>query len=217
MIYLSHFLNSKTPCYGGNSSQLKIESVNSISAGQSSNSFHISMSNHVGTHIDFPRHFDNTGRTLSDYAPEELSFSSPQIIDLPCPPEHMISIEDLEGKVSSVTDFLILRTTFEGRRHEETYWKNNPGILPEVGLWMRKSFSSLRAIGFDFISLSCYQKRELGREAHRAFLGPLENHEPILILEDMRLAHIYGPLKQIIIAPLLIESADGVPVTVIAV
>ncbi|HAG91205.1 MAG TPA: hypothetical protein DCL41_05005 [Bdellovibrionales bacterium] len=113
-------------------------------------------------------------------------------------------------------DFLLLRTGFEKRRGEESYWNNNPGFLPEVGFWLREEFPKVRAIGFDFISLTCFQKRELGREAHRAFLNPFKDKPPILIVEDMKLAHAPHTLRRIHLAPLMIENADGAPVTVLA-
>jgi kynurenine formamidase len=73
-------------------------------------------------------------------------------------------------------------------------------------------------IGFDFISLSSYAHRDLGREAHRAFLAELEidgdNKDPILIIEDMDLSKIKICLSKIIVSPLRFEMADGAPVTV---
>ena len=47
-------------------------------------------------------------------------------------------------------------------------------------------------IGFDFISLSSYTHRNLGRKAHRAMLGKMDisgvQLDPILIIEDMDLS-----------------------------
>lgn len=216
MISLSHPLNSVTPCYGGKKESLSIEPLSSIRDGATSNSLKISMTNHVGTHMDFPRHFHENGPTLSDYSAHDLVFSSPCWVDLSCDPEHMISISDLEGKISRESDFILIRTGFEKYRQQDLYWKNNPGFLPEVGFWLREEFEYIRGVGFDFISLTCFQKRELGREAHRAFLSPYQNYSPILIVEDMKLKTVKPPLKKLILAPLLIENADGAPVTALA-
>lgn len=216
MISLSHWLNQQTPCYGGKKNNLQITVSSDIANGATSNSLHLSMSNHVGTHMDFPKHFDGHGKSLSDYSPDDLLFVAPQILNIPLSPEQMVSVADLDGKIHDKTDFVLLRSGFEERRGEDIYWNNNPGFLPEVGFWLRDNFENVRGIGFDFISLTCFQKRELGREAHRAFLSPYKNHAPILIVEDMKLSPITRPLKRLILAPLPVENADGIPIQALA-
>jgi kynurenine formamidase len=66
----------------------------------------------------------------------------------------------------------------------------------------------------DLISVSSYSNRSEGHKAHQAFLKP-EIGNPILLVEDMNL-NIKGPFSKVIIAPLLIEKADGAPCTVLA-
>jgi kynurenine formamidase len=65
----------------------------------------------------------------------------------------------------------------------------------------------------DFISLTAYQHRELGRAAHKAFLG---GEHPILLVEDMDLNQLSSQPKSIVCAPLLMKGADGAPVHIIA-
>ena len=66
----------------------------------------------------------------------------------------------------------------------------------------------------DLISISSYSNRSEGRKAHHAFLNPAEG-EPILLIEDMKL-DVFNLISKVIVAPLRIEKADGVPVTVFA-
>jgi kynurenine formamidase len=66
----------------------------------------------------------------------------------------------------------------------------------------------------DLISVSSYSNREEGRKAHHAFLNPDEG-EIILLIEDMKL-DTDGPFNKVIVAPLLIDNADGAPCTVLA-
>ncbi|MCK5699959.1 MAG: hypothetical protein KAI29_02365, partial [Cyclobacteriaceae bacterium] len=70
----------------------------------------------------------------------------------------------------------------------------------------------LKIVGFDFISLSSYQNRMLGREAHKKFLV---EHD-ILIIEDMNFSGLKGNISQLIALPIMIDQADGGPITVIA-
>ena len=168
MKYLSHLLNENTPLYGNRKENLSIEKLHlQWCRGQ----FFKNTNNHVGTHIDFPKHFDDKGPTLDDYPADFWKFQNIEIVDFPCGEEHLISVADLEGKISENTDFLIIRTGFEKLRYEEAYWKHNPGIDNKVGLWLRENFPQLRVVGFDFISVNCFQKPEIGTISHREFLS----------------------------------------------
>ncbi|HAG91348.1 MAG TPA: hypothetical protein DCL41_05725, partial [Bdellovibrionales bacterium] len=109
MIFLSHWINGKTPCYGGRQENLVIEPSSRMEEGATSNSLKVHLSNHVGTHMDFPRHFDAQGKTLSDYSAIDLSFQAPKLISMELLPEHMISVEDLKDHVDDQMDFLLLR------------------------------------------------------------------------------------------------------------
>ena len=62
------------------------------------------------------------------------------------------------------------------------------------------------------ISLTSKLDRLEGKKAHFSFL--IEND--ILVLEDMDLSNLKETPDRVIIAPLLIEGADGSPCTVIA-
>ena len=90
---------------------------------------------------------------------------------------------------------------------------NYPGFAPILANKLREKFPNLKVIGMDFISLTSYQNRELGREAHRMFLG---GDRPILLVEDMDLSKIMNSPKSISCLPLLINGLDGSPVTIIA-
>ncbi len=215
MIFLSHLIDNDTPTYG-NSSGIKISRATCMDDGDTANSLSIKMNNHIGTHIDLPKHFDNNGKVLEQYPACEWVFNNVQLINIPLKKEEMLSVSHLEKKLKENIEVLIIKTGFEKFRHQESYWKNNPGVLPEVGTWLRNNFKSIKIIGFDFISLTCFQKREIGRTAHRAFLESNKNNEPIRIIEDMKLSEIDTNPKKLIVLPLMIKSADGVPVNIIA-
>jgi kynurenine formamidase len=113
----------------------------------------------------------------------------------------------------------LIKTGFSRFRNdrEETYIFHNPGLAPDLGQWIRTN-TKIRMIGFDFISLSSYAHRGLGREAHLAFLASHgyegKGIDPVLIMEDMDLSKIIESPKQILVSPLRFERADGAPITV---
>jgi len=215
-IYLSHFLDSTTPAYSGGETFQSI-GLKSIEHGDTCNTARWIMPNHIGTHIDFPRHFIEGGKSFSDYTPEFWILNAVHLIDVsPVAPssriaEDLLNIESIEAN----TDILIIKTGFGEQRDNECYRNAGPVFMPELADALRKQCPGIRLMGFDTISLSSWSDRELGRIAHRAFLC---HSWPILLLEDMDLLQVGNNTKfhKVIISPLCVSNADASPCTVLA-
>ena len=211
-VLLSQYIHNKTPQYGG-ASEISIRRRTAITNGDSSNSQLISMPNHVGTHIDFPRHFSTDGKNINAYASDHWFFETPHLLDYPAHDQEIIDLSrEILDSIPPQTDILLIRTGFQKYRGTKKYWNNNPGLDPGLASKLRSQCAGIRAVGFDFISLSSYQSRMIGREAHREFLV---RHD-ILVIEDMDLSDIPPVVKSVVALPLLIDQADGVPITVVA-
>jgi len=218
MRYLSYMLDSAVPVYGSpESARVEIRALKSLSAGDTCRTFRIGMENHWGTHIDSPAHFFEDAPSLCDYPPEHWFFSSPQVIEIPIGENALIGMRELDGMVSDGADMLLIRTGFHRFRGQRKYGVNNPGVKSEVGRWLRRNYGTVRAIGFDFVSLSSYSHRQEGREAHRAFLDPRGDGRPVLVIEDMDLSGDLRRLKGVWAVPILIRGTDSAPCTVIGV
>ena len=214
IIWLSHPLSPETPAYGGGEG-MRIEPITQIAAGDTANTSRYVLPNHLGTHVDAPRHFFGSGPSLTDYPPEFWVFENPLLVDVPGDDGYLIGPKDVEEAISSEIDLLLLRTGYEKFRGESRYWEQNPGVGPELGIWLREMFPNARAIGMDVISVTSRHHRHEGRIAHRALLDPNRSGSPVLPVEDMGLAHVVGPLGRVIIAPLRVWATDGGPCTVI--
>ena len=213
-ILLSHILDENTPSYGGRD-KLIIEQSSKITEGGSANSSKWTFTNnHLGTHIDVPRHFFDSGKTITDYSPRDWIFKKIQIIDVPCEKANLIGIAEIEHKIESYIDLLLIRTGYENYRSMDKYWNDNPGLTPELGFWLRENFQSIRAVGFDFISLTSWKYRDIGKKAHKVFLNPKGSNQPIGIIEDMKLTNLKENIKEIIVAPLFVKKSNGSPVTI---
>ena len=211
-VYLSYYINNRTPQYGGDDA-IAILQRSSIADGDSSNSKQISMPNHVGTHIDFPRHFSIDGKTLNDYPADFWTFDNPFVLDYNAADEEIIDLnESILESIPSGTDILFINTGFQKNRGTKKYWNNNPGLSPDLAFKLRERCSNLKIVGFDFISLSSYQNRILGREAHKEFL--VKNN--ILVIEDMNFTNLQKGVSLVVALPFMIDQADGGPITVIA-
>jgi arylformamidase len=215
IVLLSHSLNEQTPLYGG-AKGISIEQKSRIGEESSSNTQVWHFPNHSGTHIDAPRHFIEEGSTLTDYPASFWVFERPQILDVPCTPGELITEEQVRDRIMDGTDLLLLRTGFEKHRGEALYWENNPGLGPGLGVFLREHHPSIRVVGLDAVSVSRWQDRPTGRIAHKAFLGYDTPGEPVLLIEDMKLAECPAVLSRVVVAPLLVDETDGGPVTVFA-
>lgn len=218
LIFLSHLISETSPGYGGKQG-FKRTKTRSILAGDSANQEEWQLSGHFGTHIDTPYHFFENGKNLSEYSAQDLVFNKVEIVSHNAQPNEIIQPKCFES-ISSTCDLVLLKTGFESQRQNEIYWKQNPGLAPEVGVFLKSQKKSVKAIGFDFISLTSFENRELGRIAHKQFLNNDNSTQAkdssILIIEDMALAGLTQSPVRVIIAPLRVDHADGAPVTVIA-
>ena len=206
-IFLSHFLEESTPVYGGIPDTISLSRISSISKGDTANSSKISLPIHAGTHLDFPFHFNNNGKSSSDYPADFWIFN--RVGYLNC------SIEEVPnklGQLPSDIELLILKTGFGEKRNEEVYWKSQPVIPASYASLFRSHFPDLRVFGFDLISLTSKLDRPEGKKAHLAFLVK----EEILILEDMKLSELELAPDNVIISPLQLKNVDGTPCTVIS-
>lgn len=209
-IYLSHFISEETPLYGGQSN-IRIKKDLRISSGDPANTLLIEIPNHVSTHIDLPKHFSNVGKSLSDYNPSFWFFQNVSVLKVNASPGETIDLTPRLQEVRRDTDLLLVKTGFQKYRHEKMYWENNPGLAPKSAGELRKRCPQLKAVGIDFISVSTPAREDIGLQAHRAFL--VEND--ILLLEDINLESVDSRLQKVYLFPLLIQDADGVPVTAI--
>lgn len=205
--YLSYFLDRSTPVYGGEEGAFDFEKTKSIARGDTANNLLLRFPNHIGTHIDFPKHFNNNGKICIDYPPEYWIFNKVGFLNC--------SIEDVPDNLHYLPvniELLILKTGFSLKRGQREYWAEQPVIPAALAGVFRRSFPKLRIFGFDLLSLTSKLDRVEGKKAHIEFL--IENN--ILVLEDMDLSSLTSTPDSVIVAPLQVAEADGVPCTVIS-
>lgn len=212
--FLSYPLCESAPSYGAKH-KFRAYKESDISKGDIANSFKFETSVHMGTHIDFPKHFFDDGKSALDFGASFFVFEKPLFVRLE--PKSKIVKEELIEVLSDILDEgydILLADTASWRfRDKEEYWSQNYGFDPSLAGFIRDRFNGVRVFGFDSISVSSYTNRELGRAAHRSFLDPAH---PILLLEDMDFSAASGKnLKSVTVSPLRVDGADGALCTVI--
>ncbi len=219
MIFLSHTLRDDTIGYGGKPG-FTAEQVRDIDCGDTANTMSFSLSNHIGTHIDAPKHFFADAPGVDDYDADWWTFRHVCVADVDgVGSGDLVEPRHLEGAdLRPETDLVLIRTGWEAVRHAEDrdeqvrYGAAGPGLSAELADWLRER-TAVRAVGVDFVSVSSFLRRLDGRAAHRAFLDPTK---PILLIEDMTLRALSGHPSFVTVAPLRVDGADGAPVTVFA-
>jgi hypothetical protein len=204
---LSFFLEPNTPNYGGEKDTVKLSPSRSIVLGHTSNNHYFQFPGHINTHIDFPKHFSANGKTLNDYAPSFWVFNNVELIQC-----DINNFEKEISKLNASTEMVIYKSGFGKYRGEDRYWAEQPVIPAAFASILKAKCPNLRVFGFDMISLTSQLDKSEGKKAHIAFL--LESD--ILVVEDMNLTEIKQSPSRVIIAPLLIKNADGVPCNILA-
>jgi len=218
MIRLSYTLDTDTPVYG-NGAGFELQADRSMAGGDSCNTAVMTLPNHIGTHVDCPRHFDEQGMTVEAFESGSWYCHNIQLIRCDLAAEELCTVSKLQDSLDQMegwkpdADAVLLVTGWGSRRSHADYWEHPPGITAEVAIWIRKTFPKLRYFGCDLISISSYVNREAGREAHRVFLC---ESPPVLILEDMDFSELpdNDSLDNLLISPIIIRGLDGAPCTV---
>jgi len=211
-IFLSHVLDDETPLYGGARGWECIKDKE-IQKGDSCNTTLLRLPGHAGTHVDAPLHFINGGKSLEEYSAENWVFKHPVLVFFEPEKGGIITPGDINISKSDQTDMILFCTSFERFRHDKIFWKENPGIAPETAEYLLGQCPNLKIIGMNFISISSFKHRDIGRLSHKAFL-----QKGIRIIEDMHLLALQpgDNIKRVIVLPLRVMDGDGAPCTVIA-
>jgi arylformamidase len=208
--FLSYQLGEKTPSYGNGISFTRVIDK-CIDHGASCNQMTFTMSNHLGTHLDCPYHFDATGFKVTDYSADFWFCQDVSLVET-SPEDILIDLEKYKNQIKPTSELVIIKTGYCHRRNEEAYWKANPGVAATSADFLRSHCPNIKFLGMDVISLTSYLNREEGKKAHQAFLQKKE--KSILLVEDMDLRKLTSAPSKVLISPLIMTEADGGPVTV---
>ena len=219
LISFSHHLSETTPFYKALRAP-RLERLYDLSKGDACNSFYLTTSNHAGTHVDGPNHFNPAGRQIAEYDLSELVFTRPDVVDIQLDADELILPEHLTkcNECRSDCDFLFVRSGFgKFRTDAEKYIEHNPGFSAAAADFVMDRFKGLKAVAVDFASIAAMEHMEEGCEAHRVFLGCGQYHDrPVLLVEDIRIPDPLPHLHKIYLIPWLVDGLDSAPCTLFA-
>lgn len=219
LINLSYHLSESTPFYKGLPGP-STRRLYDLAKGDTCNSFYFTTSNHAGTHVDGPYHFNPNDRKITEYELSELAFTKPALLEVRAGKDQLILPKHLAGftKCRSDCDLLLVHTGFGKYRSDaDTYIEHNPGFSAAAAGFLMRQFPELKAVGMDFASAAATAHMEEGCEAHRVFLGcGSYSDRPVLLIEDVRLPEALPTLNKVYLVPWFFDGLDSAPCTLFA-
>ena len=169
----------------------------------------ISMTTHVGTHVDAPAHVLAEGQTLDAFPPESF-LGRALVVDCRHLADGMpITCDVLAryGHLAEEVDFLLFSVGWEEKWGSPAYLEGYP--CPDHALLDLIAARGYRGIGIDAISID-----PVGSVAgHRRLFSARH----ILLIENLTgLAPLLGRAVSLCCLPLSVAGADGAPARVIA-
>lgn len=178
-----------------------------IAAGGGCNTSHYSFGSHVGTHIDAPFHFIQSGRTLDQIEPGEL-IGPCWVADLTAAPSHITNRDlDAAGIPSGVTRLLV--KTRNSALWDEPNAPFQPSFVAFAESGARWVVArDIRLVGIDYLSVEPFHSP--GAVVHNTLLG-----NDVVAIEGLDLRGIEAGPYHLICLPLRVPGADGCPVRAI--
>lgn len=168
-----------------------------IAQGDRCNMSMLSLSTHIGTHVDAPWHFEDDGKRLDEMDPS-IFFGDALLIDLP-------EVDAIKAEHLGETPLpprVLFKTRNSDRPLDAPFDEDFVAIDPDAAY--RLVQDGVRLVGVDAPSIAPF--RQESQETHHALLG-----NDTLIIEALRLGGLSAGVYPFIVLPLALSDADGAP------
>jgi kynurenine formamidase len=173
----------------------------------------MTLSSHVGTHLDAPSHFIAGGESIDEVALERV-IGPGVVLDVPGEANAQIEAADLAaaGPEPHPGDIVLLRTGWEERQETPAYFEH-PYLGESAVAWLLDHRIGL--LGMDLITPEMPEKAR-----GEGFAWPVHNAlmaADVLVLENAcNMAGLARRRVEVMAAPIPVVGADGAPVRLVA-
>lgn len=215
---LSYQINKKTRFYKANTRDIENIVLDTSEKFNRETKLHID--SHTGTHIDYPAHSIKDGKFGEEYPIDYLCSDKVQLINIDLLQEQrpVLDLDFIKSQnISEDIEIVFINTYFHTLRDDDRYIWNSPIMDSKIPLYLKEHYPSIKAVGFDVISVTSQLDRDEGKKCHYNFLSSDTGRE-VLIIEDIdySLLEKESEIKEVIILPLMFEKMDGAPCTIMA-
>jgi len=177
------------------------------------------VASHTGTHLDTPCHVIAGGVQITEFAPQELIFTRPVVVDLHLADAEIVQPAHLEAdaKLLREADMALFRFGYGRVRTSDPrrFSSQCPGFGVESARWLRESCPQLRAMGMDVPSVATIAHLDETMRCHNVLLDGAGRR--FLIIEEMHLDQDLTGLREVRVSPWLVRDMDSGPCTIVAV
>jgi len=198
-------ITTKTVVYPGDPN-FSSESISSIINGKGFQLSLMHLGNHTGTHIDFPAHIQEKGKTSSDYSIDHL-IGSGLIIEVPENQESITKRFIEEQTHIKKSDFVFFKTKNSEISKQAPFTDKYVYLEPNAAEELIRK--GVKIVGIDYISVDSAHADEL--PVHQSLLS-----NDILIVEGLELNGAPIGRCKIFIITNNIPDMDGLPARVFA-
>lgn len=157
--------------------------------------------NHLGTHVDAPKHFLADGAGVDAFPPEQL-IGPAVLVDVTAAEGDAVDVADLEDVVPDGTTRVLLKTkNTEQGLLDQPFTEDYVALSGKAAQWLADR--GVKVVGIDYLSI---QKRGPDRTPHTALLGA-----GIAIVEGLVLTDVPAGKYELTCLPLRIADGDGAP------
>lgn len=194
-------INEKMQVYKNREDKKPIFSVaGSKKRGDSTNETLVTFNVHTGTHVDFPRHIDNEGKTSKNFDITTL-IRPVKVIDF-SDIEDKITISDLQKVKIEQGDFLLFKTK---NSFSEAFSFSFIYLDQDAARYLASL--KISGVGIDGLGI---ERDQPGHPSHHALIN-----NGIWIIEGLRLKEVPAGNFNMIALPLKLDDVDALPLTVI--
>lgn len=191
-------LSPDLPCYPGDP-PFTVEPWHRIAKGDAANLSRITLGSHTGTHIDPPRHFNDSGITV-DEIPLDLLMGKALVVEITGVKE--IGRKELEPLQLKGVERLLIKTDNSELWNDKEFRGDYAALTAEGAHYLHHE--KVKLVAVDYLSV---EKMDGDGEVHRILLN-----SGIPVIEGVNLSGVVPGEYQLICLPLKLKDGDGAPV-----
>jgi len=180
--------------------ELQITCHMSIKNGDVANVSIMRYGSHTGTHIDAPRHFEESGAAVDELALDHF-IGKAKVFEVLRDSD--IGVEDIKTFDIQKGDIILFKTKNSQFVEDKEFRKDFAYITPEAAGYLADI--GIKTLGFDYLSVEQYGSADFG--AHHALLS-----KGVVLIEGLVLKDIKPGEYDFVALPLNIRGGNGSPV-----
>ena len=193
----------------------------SIQAGDINNQTEFSLFAHLGSHVDAPYHFCETGKKIDEYEIDSFIFRKALLLDVETGKGGRITAEQIRNQEGvSDADILLLHTGYSKYCFNETVYRDDfPALTKEAAVYIPEELPNLKAIALDTMSADGTDGVHTNFANHHVLLDTRDDGvRALLIYENMDFTPVLGTegFFSVYGIPLRLRGIEASPVTMVA-